>query len=356
MRIDVFSTLTQTLGKNGEVTFEEAQALARFVNIATGRGELGKFSNIAEGLAIPFLAPRYVLSRFQLLGGAFTSTAKGVIGGSRVHRMIAKEYGKYMIGITLIGALLSMIGEIFDKDIEIEANPLSTDFGKAKIGNTRVDLLSGVGSVTTLISRVSLGKTKKGSGEIVPIRAGRGVQELKDELENLRAELKRKPKKERQQQIFARIKDVKADLKARSVPFNGLTVPKTLGQFTRYKFSPLLKIPFDIVSGKNAIGEEVTAKTVILDSLTPLAFRDVVESIEELGLPAGSAVSLAAILGAATNTYGYEVDLRREPIENMEADLEKWTYKRTTRSKDKDTGETVIRVQGQPHRKTQEIW
>jgi hypothetical protein len=349
MRIDVFSTLTKTLGKNGEVTFEEAQALARFVNIATGRGELGRFSNIAEGLAIPFLAPRYVLSRFQLLGGGITAPLKGV-AGSRVHRLIAKEYGKYMIGITLVGALLQMIGDIFDKELTIEKNPLSTDFGKAKIGNTRVDLLSGVGSVTTLILRVALGKTKKASGEIVPIRAGRGDEALKDELESLRDELKKPVTKERQKQIFARIKEVKDDLKAKSVPFDGLTVPKALGSFTRYKFSPLLKTPFDIVSGTNAIGEEVTPKTVILDSLTPLAFRDVVESIEELGLPAGSAVSLAAILGAATNTYGYEVDLRREPTENIKADLEDSVYKRTSRTRDPDTGEIIIRVKGQPHK------
>src|SRR5690606_20923954 len=69
MRMQAFSTLARTLSLDGAPTTNEAAALANYVNIATGRGNLGRFQAAATVLNTIFFAPRYVASRFQLLFG-----------------------------------------------------------------------------------------------------------------------------------------------------------------------------------------------------------------------------------------------------------------------------------------------
>jgi hypothetical protein len=53
---------------------------------------------------------------------------------------------------------------------DIEWDPRSSDFGKIKIGNTRIDPLGGFSQVIVFLSRVLDGKTKTGSGVIAPNR------------------------------------------------------------------------------------------------------------------------------------------------------------------------------------------
>jgi hypothetical protein len=286
MRIDMFSTLADTLVKNGDPTLAEARVLARLVNIATGRGELGSLSKAAEFLAIPFLAPRYVASRFQLLGGAFTTPFKAAFGPKelrRVQRRVMIEYGRYMIGLALFASILKMIADIFGKELVIETDATSSDFGKGRMGNTRVDLLSGIGQPTVLLTRLIKGELKSTTtGMTVPLR-GKGAR-----------------------------RDA---------------IPGVIGKFLRYKLSPFLGRPLDVISGTNAVGEPVTPQSVFINFVTPIALREIKESIEEQGVPTGAAVSLAAILGMGVQTYG--VALRSTSDKEIVELIRKNVYKRT---------------------------
>src|SRR5690606_38844995 len=67
LRADTFDALNATLVRGQEPTQAEGAAIANYVNAAAGRGSLGKFQQSATLLNTVFFAPRWVVSRFQML-------------------------------------------------------------------------------------------------------------------------------------------------------------------------------------------------------------------------------------------------------------------------------------------------
>jgi hypothetical protein len=287
-RMDMFATFMETLTKNGDPTLAEAQTIANFVNVATGRGSLGALEHAAVPLNTIFFAPRYVASRFQLLLGAVTSPVKAVVGPKELraaNALIAKEYGRYMIGLGALYALFSALGELFDKEVDIETNPTSSDFGKVRIGNTRIDPLSGISQVTVLLSRVVAGKTKSTTtGLTIPLRGSKKG-------------------------------------------FNKSTIG-TIGNFLRSKLSPMFGTIGNLIEGEDVVGQPVTPISTFVNLTVPLSLREIRDSIQEQGVPTGTAVSLLAILGMGVQTYG--VALRKTPDEDLIKILRKNVYKRDT--------------------------
>src|SRR5690606_28503671 len=101
LRADSFDAMVQTLARGAEVTQAEADAIAEYVNNATGRGSLGKWEGAAMQLNTIFFAPKYVLSRFRLLFEPLIGFRFG--GGSkRTRALLAKEYARYLIGMGLV--------------------------------------------------------------------------------------------------------------------------------------------------------------------------------------------------------------------------------------------------------------
>jgi len=282
LRADSFDTMVATLGKNGEVTIEEAEAIAKFINVATGRGSLGGFEKSAVALNTIFFAPKYAASRFQLLGGAITQPIKAVAGqNKRAHRLIVKEYAKYLIGMSLVYALAKMAGG------DVEDDPRSSDFGKIRIGNTRIDPLSGLSQTTVLLSRLASGETK----------SVRGVRKIRGD-----------------------------------VPYGAPDTSDFVKKFFRYKLSPMFGTAANVLTGESAVGEEVTPGTTLRDLTIPLSVREVYESIQEQGVPKGTALSMLAILGMGLQTYGKHIDTMTEV--ELQLELDKNTYKRRYKRKD----------------------
>ncbi len=263
LRADSFDTMAAGLSKNGEVTQSEAEAIARYVNVATGRGNLGKFETAAEALNVAFFAPRYVASRFQLLGGLFTTPIKAIAGpNKRVHRQVLKEYARYLFGMTMVYALAGLAGEVFDFDIEFEWDPRSPDFGKIKIGNTRLDPLSGISQVTVLLSRVISGQVKSSvTGEISQIRGD-------------------------------------------DVGFGRRTTAGIIGSFLRYKLSPMFGTTLNILTGEDPIGRPFEIGDLPKNLLVPLSFKEIKDTLEEQGMAKGIILSTLAIFGMGVQTYG----------------------------------------------------
>jgi len=129
--------------------------LATLINWATGRGPIGKLSNITPLLNSVFFATRLQTSRAaMLLGGyKFTSTP------------VRKAYARMMVrffGITGgIVALLGLIGVV-----TVEKDPRSADFLKIRIGNTRLDPWAGFRPIATLIAQLITGERKTATGRI----------------------------------------------------------------------------------------------------------------------------------------------------------------------------------------------
>ncbi len=259
LRADSFDVMVAGLSRNGEVTLEEAKAIANFNKVSTGRGSLGKFENAAEGLNVAFFAPRYVASRFQLLGGVVAEPVRAVVGkNKRVSRLIVKEYARYLIGMSIVYALTALTLD----DEEFEWNPQSPDFAKIKVGKTKLDPLSGISQVTVLLSRVITGKVKSSTtGEIRPIRG-------------------------------------------EDVGFGKSTTAGVIGSFLRYKLSPMFGTVLSLLTSKDPVGQPFGPEDLPKALLIPLALREVFETMQEQGMSRGTALSILAIFGMGIQTYG----------------------------------------------------
>jgi len=148
-RVDAADAMVESFGGADNITPEQAAALGSFINAATGRGTEGGLNRSADVMARYFFSPRFLASRFQLaLGTPFTGSAR---------RVVAQQYAKFGVGLAAVYGLALLAGSKVEKD------PRSSDFGKARFGNTRIDPLAGLAQVTTFLARQATGETKQGS-------------------------------------------------------------------------------------------------------------------------------------------------------------------------------------------------
>ncbi len=250
LRADSFDAMTAGLARNGEPTLDESRAIANYINVATGRGKLGPLEQASVPLNSIFFAPRYIASRFQLLAG------QPLYGGSvATRKMIAGEYARYMIGVGVVYAIGAAAGG------KLEDDPRSSDFGKLKFGDTRLDPLTGLSQATVFGSRMISGKTKSSTtGTVTPIRG--------------------------------------------KVPFGKPTAGDAAAQFARSKLSPLAGTAADLATGKMFGGQEVNATNEVTEKVTPMAVRDVYQAIQSEGVPKGVALGLMSLFGMGLQTYG----------------------------------------------------
>lgn len=249
LRADSFDAMVNTLSRDGTVTPTEAKAIANFVNVATGRGKVGFTDNAAVGLSTVFFAPRYVASRFQLVAGQPLYR-----GTARTRKLVATEYARFLMGVGIVYGLGQLAGG------EVETDSRSSDFGKVRFDNTRIDPMAGILQPTVLLSRLASGETKRLSGAVVPIR-GRGV------------------------------------------PFGGDDAADVTARFLRTKLSPVIGMGVNVLSGSDVTGKPVTPETATENLLVPLALQDIYKTMVEQGVPKGTAMGLLSIFGMGLQTY-----------------------------------------------------
>lgn len=261
LRADSFDQLKARLESKGKpMTQKELEAIANYINVATGRGNLGALSKYAEGLATIFFSPRLMASRFQLLMGQPLWR-----GSARTRALIAQEYARALGSYAIIASLGLLAGATMELD------PRSSDFGKLKFGNTRVDFLSGLVQPLVFMSRLVTGEKKTLGGDIVPI-AGEDV------------------------------------------PYKGDTRTSTALKFARSKLSPVAGTLVDIGNnwtdyiGKPVKPIEFSDKFPYVGGaagnlVVPLPFRDVQKVLEDQGIPKGTALYLLSLLGAGLQVH-----------------------------------------------------
>lgn len=271
MRADLFDYMKDSIEANRPGTWSEddAQIIGHASNVFSGRGKLpGNASGV--GLSRIFYAPRWVWSRGQLLvgqplwkGNAATRKAVG-----KVYVRAALGMGAYMLIRHAIYSLLA--GD--DDEPKYEIDPRSSDFGKTRLGETRIDSGTGFNQLVTLAARIITGETKRASGEIVPIRG--------DE-----------------------------------VPYGGDNSADIITRFLRTKLAPLPSGVLDFATGENVVGEKTTVGKLVSERVTPMTWRDIWEAEQELNVPQGTVAALEAFFGAGVSTYGPETSLRNAETE-----------------------------------------
>ena len=247
VRADCFDSLVDALKAVGksEVTQAELKAIANYVNVATGRGSIGAAEKYAKELSTIFFAPKLTASRWQMLSG------QPLYEGSMRSRMIiAGEYGKYLAGLGTIYGLAKMAGA------EVTWDARSTDFGKIRFGQNRIDPLSGLGKHAVYAARIITGQFEGSSGRSEPIYDGKGRNNWDDITE----------------------------------------------RYARSTLSPLYGTAVTLATGRGIDGKPYRPSDIPYD-LLPLSARDIYEQYRDNPAGVATAMSLISLHGGGIDTY-----------------------------------------------------
>lgn len=143
LRFDTFNSLVADAERLGHDLKDPAvtKGISRYINVMTGRGGLGKLEPAAGALNGALFSPHLISSRLQMLAAPAQAVAgKGMIADlpKGLRKEAAKSYA------AMIGAYSTAIGLASLAGYEVVSDPRSSDFGKIRDGNTRVDLGAGL--------------------------------------------------------------------------------------------------------------------------------------------------------------------------------------------------------------------
>ena len=198
MNIDKIATAVER-ARGREMTLQEGRHLARAINNLSGRASLPKgLEQLSPLLNAFFFSPRFMFSRLAPLVNLPMAALRSVgeikylpSGETKIEPSGGIPLGKgrslhprlemqpelklqikaaaSMAATTagILGLIAWVAGD--DENLEIELNPLSTNFGKGKWKNMRFDYTAGYGTAIRFLARFITGKMKNSAGEIVDI-------------------------------------------------------------------------------------------------------------------------------------------------------------------------------------------
>jgi hypothetical protein len=234
------------LEKFPNATRAELTAWADWVNICSGRGNLGKAGAIANGLSLAVFAPKFAWSRVQT---PFMMFKHWKI--PRVRNEIAKDMAALgAVGMTTL-SLAGLAG------YEVGTDPREADFGKIRIGNTRIDMWGGYQQPMRVLIRIGIRAT-----DAVEL-TGRELRDQDKEINPI-------------------------DL---------------IGRFAAYKLAPSVTLPAELMTGKTIVGEPVTPIRTAVHAIIPMVYEDIYDAYKEGGLSRAGLSAGLSFLGTGVNTY-----------------------------------------------------
>lgn len=228
LRADTFEDLMKkgkVLGADGEANIPLAREIANFVNTSTGRGSLGSLEQSAVALNSTFFSPRLIASRLTMLNPHYYWSASP---------MVRKEALKALFSVAAVGSTIGQLGKMAGGTVE--PDPTSSDFGKIKIGNTRIDPFAGFQQYVVLANRLLQGRTKSSTTE----------REY-----NLGEEFGRPTKLD------------------------------VLGRFAEGKLHPVLSFATGLLRGKDFTGQPFNVPQELANRVMPIIMQDVIELANE---------------------------------------------------------------------------
>jgi len=145
----IYETAKLTGAENAELlnpkyNLKLAQDIASYINNASGRGSLGKWEKNAAGLNSFLFSPKLITSRL-----AFMNPKNYVWNGNAQTR---KAYLKSLLAMAGTWTTLASLAKMGGADVSLDPN--NADFGKIKIGNTRLDPAAGFQQYLVLLARI----------------------------------------------------------------------------------------------------------------------------------------------------------------------------------------------------------
>jgi hypothetical protein len=268
-RADVADAMVASLLRKdpAEATDAELEIIGHYINAASWRGDVTGWEQAAVKMNNFFWTPRGYVGQFQhLLGTAYWLKRRGE-STARVRRVILKEYARELAGRavfygTAIAFLTAAMGPPSDDEDgwSIILNPYSADFGKVRLGRRRIDVMGGLAQPTRFLFRETTNLIN-------------GFRKLAG------AEISTESQKEMEKWW------------------------STAGRFLLSKVAPTGSLLGGIATGETYEGDDLTARRLAADIITPLSFREIYESMKDMGVPAGSALAVLAIFGFGGMTY-----------------------------------------------------
>jgi len=248
LRVDMFNhyaTQWQGTGKS----MADYKKLASFINHATGRGTGKWLENNGPILSAAFFSPRLATSRFQVIGD--TGFAAFNLATGQVNRDVSRIIAENVV--SFIGAGMGVMALAALGGAEVEKDPRSSEFGKIKIGNTRLDVWGGFSQTIRMIAQFLTQQKKSGD------------------------------------------------------KMSTVTRDKVVGELIRTKLSPVAGLGYNILRMKTYFGDDLKDPEVILaevtSRLTPLVVQDIYDAARFQGWGMAAVVAPLAVHGVGAQTY-----------------------------------------------------
>lgn len=246
LRADVFDDFVrmgEKLGLADDPKF--LKSAADYTNTATGRGNIGAFEKAAPILNGLFFSPRLLYSRLSLLNPVYYAKLQ-----LQVRQQALKDL------FVFAGAAATTLGLAKLAGSDVGTDPRSADFGKIKIGNTRLDIFGGFQQDIVAATRLLTGETVSSTtGQLNFLGQGYKAQTRND----------------------------------------------IIGNFLKNKLAPVPSFVTTLLSGKGSDGQPLDIKSELGQKLIPMFLQDLYEVYKEdpKSLPA----AIPAFFGVGVQSY-----------------------------------------------------
>ncbi|MDI6808426.1 MAG: hypothetical protein QME66_05525 [Candidatus Eisenbacteria bacterium] len=248
LRADTFDAIIGDATKGGrQLTERELRDVGKFVNAATGRGSAGALERAAPVLNAIFFSPKLLFSRLNLMNPFFYTS---------LTPPARKEALKSLFSFSAIAG--TVLGLMKLGGAEVGTDPRSADFGKAKFGDTRYDILGGFQQPLRTVGQLI-------SGEVVSSTTGRTI--------------------------------------TLGEGYKPLTRFDIAQRFFENKESPIASLITSWLRGKTFTGEDFDFPTEVISRFIPIVMQDIYDLSQD---PDAKSImgGLPAIFGVGVQTYG----------------------------------------------------
>ena len=252
LRFGLWKNITKDWAAVGK-TEADYKELALLLNRGTGRGTIpGNWGETGQAiLNAGFFSPKWFFSRLQLPLSLIT-TAKT---SPTVWREAAKDFAAFVAtGISVL-AFLKLSGLVD----HVEVNPLSTDGGQIRIGNTRFNFWGGYQPLVRSAAQILLEERKTTTGRI-------------------------------------------------STREEGVNRGNLVMQFARSKLAPGPGMAYDLLAHKTMIGQDVeltprSQGNQFFNAMAPGMAQDIINALKEDGPFAAAAAGAVSGFGGSVTSY-----------------------------------------------------
>lgn len=228
LRFDVFDRIVEGARKTGLDPAKDTyllNSITDFVNTASGRGNLKMAERSAVALNAVLFSPRLISSRLKLMWPKYYIN---------LHPFVRKQALQSLLSFAGTGVTVLSLAKL--AGAEVGGDPLSADFGKIKIGDTRIDIWGGFQPYIRTAAQFIMGKTvSTTTGKVTKVGEG----------------------------------------------YKPLTRPGIVWRAAKYKMSPVASFAFNLLEGKGTDYEKFDIPTEVAQRFVPMVIQDIIDLAKE---------------------------------------------------------------------------